>query len=174
MQGDTRRRQDNVGAARAVRRGWELGVARMGLHRAGTTIGFAVLALLTLTASGCDERPFTRDDARSTPNSAIQVGEYRDKDWEYVDRAGVTRKLNRCEDTSPWNVAYSCTSPDGTVELTFNQSKYGMKKPTLHVGDEEVPLYCINNGFWGDTLRFCLPETAPAVPGPPIPRRNAS
>jgi hypothetical protein len=133
-------------------------------------MGVAVLALLTLTASACDERPFTRDEARAVPNSAIQVGEYTDKDWEYVDGAGATRKLNRCEDSSPWNVAYSCTSPDDTIELTFNQSKYGMKNVTLHVGDEDVPLNCINNGFWGDRLRFCLPDSA--TPGP-TPRRSS-
>ncbi|WP_151199530.1 hypothetical protein [Cryobacterium sp. LW097] len=132
------------------------------------TIGLALLALLTLT--GRDERPFTRADAISTPNSAIQVGGYRDRTWEYVDGAGTTRELNRCEDTSPWNVAYSCTSPDRSVKLTFNLSKFGIRNPTLHVGDEEMPLYCINDGFWGGGLRFCLPETAPAIP---TSRRNA-
>jgi len=132
----------------------------MGLRIAGRTIGLALLAVLTLTASGCDERPFTRDDALSTPNSAIQVGEYGDRTWEYVDEAGLTRELQTCEDTSPWNTAYSCTSADGSVELTFNLSKRGIRKPMLDFGDEEVPLYCINNGFWGDRLRFCIPESA--------------
>ncbi|MDR6987967.1 hypothetical protein J2Y66_002465 [Paenarthrobacter nitroguajacolicus] len=137
-------------------------------------LGAASLALLSLTAASCDERPFTRDYARSTPNSAIQVGDYADRTWEYVDAAGATKELNRCEDLSAWNVSYSCTSPDGTVELTFNQSKYGIRKPTLHLGDEEVPLYCINNGFGGDALRFCLPASDPAVPPQPVPRRGDS
>ncbi|MCR1161836.1 hypothetical protein NEK97_10220 [Paenarthrobacter sp. UW852] len=132
--------------------------------RVATSIGFGLIASLTLTAAACDERPFTRDDALAVPNSAIQVGEARDKDWAYVDEEGDLRNLERCEDTSPWNVAYRCTSPDGTVELTFNDSKYGLKDPTLHVGDKDVPLYCTNNGFWGDGLSFCLPDSA--TPGP--------
>jgi hypothetical protein len=136
----------------------------MRLHQAGKLVGLALLTVLTLTVSGCGERPFTRDDAMATPNSAIQVGEYRDRTWEYVDGAGLTQELNRCEDVSPWHVGYRCTSPDGSVELTFNLGKRGMSKPTLHVGDEEVPLYCINDGFWGDGRRFCLPKTDPAVP----------
>lgn len=144
------------------------------MHRAGTTIGLAVLALLTLTASGCDERPFTRDQALAVPHSAIQVGEYRDKDWEYVDENGVAQKLTRCEVMNPWTNAYSCTSPDGTVELTYKQNKSAMRNVTLHTGDEEVPLYCINNGFSGDRLRFCLPESDPSVPYIPAHRRNAS
>ncbi|GAA3283740.1 hypothetical protein [Paenarthrobacter aurescens] len=132
-----------------------------------------MLALLTLTAASCNERPFTRDYARSTPNSAIQVGEKRDKLWEYVDRNGVSRKLNTCEDLSPWNVAYRCTSPDGTVMLTFNDSKYGIDDTILHHKDgEEVPLYCIVNGTWEDSLRFCLPVSDPSVPPQPVPRRD--
>ncbi|WP_156424626.1 hypothetical protein [Arthrobacter sp. EpRS71] len=138
----------------------------------GTKIGLALLALLTLTAAGCDERPFTRDYARSTPNSAIQVGEKKDKTWEYVDREGVLRELSTCEDLSPWNVAYRCTSPDGTAELTFNNSKYGIDEPTLHIGGETVSLFCTNSGFWGDGLRFCIPASDPAVPPQPVPRRD--
>ncbi|WGM19524.1 hypothetical protein QEH68_16070 [Paenarthrobacter sp. OM7] len=136
-----------------------------------TKVGFALLALLALTAAGCDERSFTRDYARSVPNSVIQVGEKTDRTWEYVDRDGVSRGLNTCEDLSPWNGAYSCKSPDGTVELTFSVSKR-MRNPTLHVVNEEVPLYCINNGFWGDGLRFCIPASDPAVPPQPVPRRD--
>lgn len=142
--------------------------------RRGTKIGLAVLALLTLTAASCDDRPFTRDYARSIPNSAIQVGEYTDRTWEYVDGAGTTRELDKCEDLSPWDVAYSCASPDGSVVLTFNESKYGIRKPTLLIGDEEVPLYCTNNGFAGDRLRFCIPVSDPAVPPQPVPRRDKS
>ncbi len=142
--------------------------------RRGTKIGFALLALLTLTAAGCDERPFTRDYARSVPNSAIQVGELTDRTWEYVDADGVSRELKPCEDLSPWNVAYSCTSPDGKVGLTFNDSKYGIDDVILHVGGEKVPLYCVVNPTWGDSLRFCLPASDPAVPPQPVPRRDKS
>jgi hypothetical protein len=136
----------------------------VGLRRSATTAGLVALAVLTLTASACDERPFTRDDALAVPHSAIQVGEYQDKDWEYVDEDGVAQKLKRCEKTSIWVNTYSCTSPDGTVELTFNQTKRGMKNVTLNTGDEDVSLYCINNGFSGDRLRFCMPNSA--TPGP--------
>jgi hypothetical protein len=122
------------------------------------------LAILTLTASSCDERPFTREDALAVPYSAIQVGEYRDKDWEYVDNDGVTQKLNRCQDVSPWTIAYRCTSPDGSVELTFNQSKRGMRNATLHMDDKDVPLHCINGGFWTDGKRFCMPNSATPEP----------
>jgi hypothetical protein len=141
--------------------------------RRGGKIGFALLALLTLTAASCDERPFTRDYARSVPNSAIQVGEKRDRTWEYVDRDGESRKLNSCEDVSPWNGAYSCKSPDGSIELTFSSSKR-MRNPALHVGGEAVPLFCINEGFWGDGLRFCVPASDPSVPPQPVPRRDKS
>ncbi|WP_024817833.1 hypothetical protein [Arthrobacter sp. 31Y] len=141
--------------------------------RRETKIGFALLALLTLTAAGCDERPFTRDYARSVPNSVIQVGEKADRTWEYVDAGGVSRELNTCEDVSPWNGAYSCKSPDGTVELSYSSSKR-MRNPTLHVGDEEVPLFCTNSGFWTDGLRFCVPASDPAVPPQPVPRRDKS
>ena len=143
------------------------------MHRAGTTIGSAVLALLTLTASGCDERPFTRDQALAVPHSAIQVGEYRDKDWEFVDENGMAQKLNRCEDMDAWQPAYSCTSPDGSVELTYTRDRKSIKNVTLRTGDEKVPLYCINNGFSGDRLKFCLPESHPSVPYIPAHRRNA-
>ena len=141
--------------------------------RRGRIIGFALLALLTLTAASCDERPFTRDYARSVPNSVIQVGEKRDRTWEYVDRDGASKKLNSCEDVSPWNGAYSCKSPDGAVELSYSSSKR-MRNPTLHVGGEQVPLYCTNEGFWGDGLRFCLPAADSAVPPQPVPRRDKS
>lgn len=141
--------------------------------RRGLKAGFALLALLTLTAAGCDERPFTRDYARSVPNSVIQVGEKSDKTWEYVDRDGVSRELDACEDLSPWNAAYSCASPDGAVELTFSSSKR-LRNPTLRIGDEHVPLHCINDGFWGDGLRFCIPASDPAVPPQPVPRRDKS
>ncbi|MCM0615286.1 hypothetical protein MOD31_04575 [Paenarthrobacter sp. TYUT067] len=141
--------------------------------RRETKIGFALLALLTLTAAGCDERPFTRDYARSVPNSVIQVGEKSDRTWEYVDRDGVSRQLNACEDLSPWNGAYSCKSADGAVELSYSSSKR-MRNPTLLVGDEAVPLFCTNSGFWGDGLRFCIPASDPAVPPQPVPRRDKS
>ena len=145
-------------------------MAWVGLHRAGTRVGLAVLAVVTLTASACDERPFTRDDALSVPNSAIQVGEYKDKDWEYVDGEGVAKKLKRCEDTSPWTVEYSCTSPDGTVELKF-KSKYGMKNVRLRVGDGDVLALLHQQRSWGDRLRFCMPDSA--IPGP-TPRHETS
>lgn len=141
--------------------------------RCETKIGFALLALLTLTAAGCDERPFTRDYARSVPNSVIQVGEKSDRTWEYVDREGVSRQLNACEDLSPWNGAYSCKSADGAVELSYSSSKR-MRNPTLLVGDEAVPLFCTNSGFLGDGLRFCIPASDPAVPPQPVPRRDKS
>jgi|GEM_PF-4248477 len=140
--------------------------------RRETKIGFALLALLTLTAAGCDERPFTRDYARSVPNSVIQVGEKPDRTWEYVDRDGVCRHLNACEDLSPWNGAYSCKSADGAVELSYSAKR--MRHPTLLVGDEAVPLFCTNSGFWGDGLRFCIPASDPAVPPQPVPRRDKS
>lgn len=137
----------------------------MGLHRSATTAGLAALAMLTLTASSCDERPFTREDALAVPHSVIQVGEYRDKDWEYVDNDGVTQKLNRCEDVSPWTVEYRCTSPDGTVELTFDNSKYDrMGDATLHIDGKDVPLHCINGGFWTDGNMFCMPNSATPEP----------
>lgn len=136
----------------------------MALDRSTTTAGLAALAILTLTASSCDERPFTREDALAVPYSAIQVGEYRDKDWEYVDSDGVTRKLNRCEDVSPWTIAYRCTSPEGSVELTFNQSKRGMRNATLHIDAKDVPLHCINGGFWTDGKRNCMPTSATPEP----------
>jgi len=128
--------------------------------------------MLTLTAAGCDAGPFSRDYARTVPNSAIQVGDNRDKTWEYVDRDGESRKLNQCEDLSPWNVAYRCTSPDGSVELTYNASKYGTRKPVLRVGDQEVPLYCATDGIWGEPLRYCIPLSDPAVPPQPVPRKD--
>jgi hypothetical protein len=126
--------------------------ARVGLHRCATA---AVLMGVALTLAAC-ERPFTRNDARAVPHSAIQVGEYRDKDWEYVDEDGATQKLKRCEDNSVWNTAYRCISPDGTVELTFNQGKRGMSNVILHTDDEDVSLDCLNDGSGGQ-LRFCMP-----------------
>jgi hypothetical protein len=122
----------------------------------------ALMGVAVLTLTAC-ERPFTRDDARAVPHSAIQVGEYRDKDWEYVDEDGVMQKLKRCEDRSIWNTAYRCISPDGDVELTFNQGKRGMSNVILNIGDADVPLDCINDGSGGQ-LRFCMPIST--TPGP--------
>lgn len=119
-----------------------------------------MLVVLTLTAASCDERPFTREDALAVPHSVIQVGEYRDKDWEYVGGDGVTQKLNRCKDLSPWTVEYRCTSPNGTVELTFDDSKYDrMEDATLHIDGKDVALHCINGGFWTDGKMFCIPAS---------------
>ncbi|QOD05982.1 hypothetical protein [Pseudarthrobacter sp. BIM B-2242] len=124
--------------------------------------------VLTLTAASCDERRFTREDALAVPHSVVQVGEYRDKDWEYVDSDGVAQKLNRCEDLSPWTVEYRCTSLDGSVELTFDSSKYDrMGDATLHIDGKDVLLDCINGGFWTDGKMFCMP--ASAVPKPSGP-----
>ena len=115
--------------------------------RRGTKIGFALLALLTLTAAGCDERPFTRDYARSVPNSVIQVGEHSGQDLGVCGRGmAYPGNSNTCEDLSPWNVAYSCKSPDGTVELTFNDSNTACdESPRSTSAAKQVPLYCVVN-----------------------------
>ena len=62
----------------------------------GPLIEVPVLVALVYVALGPHPLPHPRrDDALSAPNSAVQVGEYKGNDWEYVDGAGVTRELKR-------------------------------------------------------------------------------
>lgn len=131
----------------------------------GWATAAALMSIAALTLTAC-ERPYTRDDARAVPHSAIQVGEYRDKDWEYVEEDGAVQKLKRCEDRSIWNTAYRCTSPDGAVELTFNQGRRGISNVILNIGDEDITLDCINDGSGGQ-LRFCMPISTTSGPTKP-------